>query len=124
MKTPTDNSADYKQAAAEDLGRMGLAHTQGIIYGPVTGRDSDRTTVVVAAEANDGADRFLRMVVGDRPLSGSVMQAAEKPRTSEPSRCATAAYTPPQSSSYLVRNGWHVDLHYKTSECMIWRQQV
>ena len=77
VKTPTDNSADYKQAAAEDLGRMGLARTQGIIYGPATGRDSDRTTVVVAAEANDGADRFLRMVVGGRPLSGSVMQAAE-----------------------------------------------
>jgi hypothetical protein len=33
--------------------------------------------MAVVAEANDDADRFLRMVVGGRPLSGSVMQAAE-----------------------------------------------
>ena len=64
MKTPTGNSADYKQAAAEDLGRMGLvARTQDIFYGPATGRDSDRTTMAVVAEANDDAGRFLRMVL-------------------------------------------------------------
>ena len=41
VKTPTDNSADYKQAAADDLGRMGLvARTQGIFYGPATGHGS------------------------------------------------------------------------------------
>ena len=67
VKTPTGNSADNKQAAAEDLGRMGSA----------TGRDRERTTMAVVAQANDDADRFLRMVVGGRPLSGSVMQAAE-----------------------------------------------
>ena len=33
--------------------------------------------MAVVAQANDDADRFLRMVVGGRPLSGSVMQAAE-----------------------------------------------
>ena len=32
--------------------------------------------MAVVAEVNDGAGRFLRMVVGGRPLSGSVMQAA------------------------------------------------
>ena len=33
--------------------------------------------MAVVAQANDDADRFLRMVFGGRPLSGSVMQAAE-----------------------------------------------
>ena len=78
VKTPTGNSADYKQAAAEDLGRMGLvARTQDIFYGPATGCDSERTTMAVVAEVNDDADRFLQMVVSGRLLSGSVMQAAE-----------------------------------------------
>ena len=78
VKTPTGNSADYKQAAAEDLGRMGLiTRTQGIFYGPAMGRDSERTPMAVVVEANDDAGRFLRMVVGGRPSSGSVMQAAE-----------------------------------------------
>ena len=54
-----------------------MARTQGAIYGPATGRGSDRKTMVVVAEANDDAGRFLRVVVGGRPLSGSVMQAAE-----------------------------------------------
>ena len=65
VKTPTGNSADYKQAAAEDLGRMGLvARAQGILYGPATSRGADRTTMAVVAEVHVGADRFLRMVVG------------------------------------------------------------
>ena len=77
VKAPTGNSADYKQAAAGDLGRMGIiARTQGIFYGPPTGRGSERTTMAVVAEINDDADRFLRMVVGGRPLSSSVMLAA------------------------------------------------
>ena len=78
VKTPTGNSADYKQAAAEDLGRMGLvARAQEIFYGPATGRGADRTTMAVVVEVNDDAGRFLRMVLGGRPLSGSVIQAAE-----------------------------------------------
>ena len=97
VKTPTSNSTDYKPAAAEDLDRMDLmARTQGIFYGPATGRDSERTTTAVFAEANDDANRFLRMVFGGRPLSGSVMQAAENIGAS---RCAAAACTLPPSSS-------------------------
>ena len=57
---------------------MGLiARTRGAFYGPATGRDSERKTMAVVAEANDDADRFLRMVVGGRPLSGSVMQETD-----------------------------------------------
>jgi len=62
-KIPASNSADYKQAAAEDLGRMGLtARTQDIFYGRPTGRDSDRKTMAmkVVAEADDDADRFVQ----------------------------------------------------------------
>ena len=33
--------------------------------------------MAVVAEVNDDADRWLRSVVGGRPLAGSVMQAAE-----------------------------------------------
>ena len=77
VKAPTGNSADYKQAAAEDLGRIGLvARTQDIFYGPPMGCGSDRTTMAVVTEINDDADRFLRVVEGGRPLSRSVMQAA------------------------------------------------
>ena len=32
--------------------------------------------MAVVAEVNDDADHFLRMIVGGRPLSSSVMQAA------------------------------------------------
>ena len=46
VKTPTGNSADYKQAAADDLGQMGLvARTKGIFYGKPTGRRSERTAM-------------------------------------------------------------------------------
>ena len=56
---------------------MGLvAPTEGIFFGSPMGRGSDRTTMAVVAEVNDDAGRFLRMVVGGRPLSSSVMQAA------------------------------------------------
>ena len=55
VKAPTGNSADCKHAAAEDLGRMGLvARTEDIFYGPPMGRGSDRTTMAVVAEINDG----------------------------------------------------------------------
>ena len=78
MKAPTGNSADYKHAAAEDLGRIGLvARAEEIFYGSPMGRGSDRTAMAVVAEINDDADRFLRPVVFGRPLSRSVMQAAE-----------------------------------------------
>ena len=51
VKTPTGNSTDYKQAAAEDLGRMGLgARAQGIFYGPATGRGADRKTIAVVGQ--------------------------------------------------------------------------
>ena len=56
---------------------MGLiARPQGTFYGPTAGRDSERTTMAVVAEANDLADRFLRMAVNGRPLNGPVMQLA------------------------------------------------
>ena len=77
VKTPTGNSADYKHAAAEDLGRMGLvARTEDIFFGTPMGRSSDRTTMAVVAEINSDADRYLRMIMNGRPLVGSVMQAA------------------------------------------------
>ena len=77
VNEPTGNAADYKHAAAEDLGRMGLvARVEDIFYGSPMGRGSDRTTMAVVAEINDDADRFLRSVVSGRPLSRSVMQTA------------------------------------------------
>ena len=61
VKAPTVKSGDYKHSAAEDLGRMGLvARTEGIFFGSPMGRGSDRTTMEVVAEINDGADRYLR----------------------------------------------------------------
>ena len=78
VKTPTGNSADYKQAAADDLSQMGLvARTEDIFYGKPTGRNSERTTMAVVAEVNNDADRWLRSIVGGWPLAGSVLQAAE-----------------------------------------------
>ena len=57
-KALTGNSADYKYAAAEDLGRTGLlARTEGIFFGPPMGRGSDCTTMVVVAEVNNDAGR-------------------------------------------------------------------
>ena len=50
VKAPTGNSADYKHAAAEDLGRMGLvARAEEIFYGSPMGRGSDRTAMAVVA---------------------------------------------------------------------------
>ena len=78
LKSPTGNSADYKHAAAEDFGRMGLvARTEGIFFGPPMGRSSNRTTTAVVAEINNDADRHLRLIVNGRPHAGSVIQAAE-----------------------------------------------
>ena len=77
-KTPTGNAANCKQAAAGDLGQMGLVtRADGIFFGKATGRRSERTKVAVVAEVNDDADRWLRSIVGGRPLAGSVMQAAQ-----------------------------------------------
>ena len=56
------------------MGRVAL--TENIFFGKPTGRSSERTTMAVVAQINDDADRWLRSVVGDRPLAGSVMQAA------------------------------------------------
>jgi len=53
-----------------------VALTENIFYGKPTGRSSERTTMAVVAQINDDADRWIRSVVGGRPLAGSVMQAA------------------------------------------------
>ena len=77
VKPPTGQSAAYTQEAADDLSQMGLTYTaltQDIFFGKVTGRRSERTTMAVVAQANDGADRWLRAVVSGRPLDGSVMR--------------------------------------------------
>ena len=77
VKPPTGQSAAYKQAAADDLQQMGLAVlTENIFFGKPTGRRSERTTMAVVAQHNDGADRWLRSIVSGRPLDGSVMQSA------------------------------------------------
>ena len=39
-------------------------------------RSSERTTMAVVAQVNDGAGRWLRLVASGRPLDGSVTQAA------------------------------------------------
>ena len=76
VKAPSGNPDEFKQAAAEDLGRMGLiAKTRDIFLGPNVGRDSSRTTMAVVAQANDDADRFLRSVASGRPLCGAVTLA-------------------------------------------------
>ena len=78
VKSPTGNAADYKQAAADDLGQMGLVtRVEGIFFGKSTGRRLERTTMAVLSELNDDADRWLRSIIGGRPLAGSVTQAAE-----------------------------------------------
>ena len=77
VKPPTGQSAAYTQAAADDLNQMGLTVlTENIFFGKPTGRRSERTTMAVVAQHNDGADRWLRSVVSGRPLDGSVMQTA------------------------------------------------
>ena len=79
VKTPTGQSAayTYTQAAADDLSQMGLvALNDHIFFGKPIGRSSERTAMAVVAQFNDDADRWLRSVVGGRPLAGSVMQAA------------------------------------------------
>ena len=56
---------------------MGLSVlTENIFYGKPTGRRSERTTMAVVAQSNDGADHWLRSVLSGRPLDGSVMQTA------------------------------------------------
>ena len=68
----------FKQAAADGLVQMGLVtRVEDIFFGKTTGRRSERTTMAVVDEVNDDADRWLRSIVGGRPLAGSVMQAAE-----------------------------------------------
>ena len=77
VKPPTGQAAAYKQAAADDMHQMGLSVlTENIFYGKPTGRRSERTTMAVIAQYNDGADRWLRSVLSGRPLDGSVMQTA------------------------------------------------
>ena len=79
VKAPTGNSADYcKQAAVEDLGRMGLVaapRSSSTVRRRAAARIARRWRSVVA-KVNDDAGCFLQMVVGGRPLSGSVMHAA------------------------------------------------
>ena len=76
VKPPTGQLAACKQAAADDLGRMGLTVlTEHIFFGTPAGR-SQRTTMAVAAQVGE-VDRWLQSVVSGRPLGGSVMQSAE-----------------------------------------------
>ena len=71
VKTPTGSSAEYKQAAAEDLGRMGLiAWPQGTFYRPTTGRDSERRTMAVVAKGGEAQQTQLRYVVSAPPEEG------------------------------------------------------
>ena len=76
VKPPTGQSAACTQAAADDLGRMGLTvlneHT---FFGKPAGR-SERTTMAVVAQVGE-VDRWLQSVVSGRPLDGSVMQSAD-----------------------------------------------
>ena len=70
VKPPTGQAAAYKQAAADDMHGMGLTVlTENIFYGKPTGRRSERTTMAVIAQHNDGADRWLRSVLSGRPKS-------------------------------------------------------
>ena len=56
---------------------MGLvARTEDIFFGSPMGRGSDSPTMAVVAEIKNDADRYLKMIVNGRPLSGSVTQAA------------------------------------------------
>ena len=77
VKPPAGQSAAYKQSAADDLHQMGLAALpENIFFGKPTGRRSERTTMAVVAQPNDGAGRWLRSIASGRPLGGSVMQSA------------------------------------------------
>ena len=77
VKPPTGPAAAYKQSAAADMHEMGLTvATENIFFGKTTGRRSERTTMAVVAQSNDGADHWLRGVLSGRPLDGSVMQTA------------------------------------------------
>ena len=59
------------------MNQMGLSVlTENIFYGKPTGRRSERTTMAVIAQYNDGTGRWLRSVLSGRPLGGSVMQTA------------------------------------------------
>ena len=78
VKPPTGQSAAYMQSAADDLQQMGLTvQAEHIFFGTPSGRRSERTTMAVVAQHNDGADRWLRTIISGRPLDGSVMQAAD-----------------------------------------------
>ena len=56
VKPPTGQAAAYKQAAADDMHEMGLSVlTENIFYGKPTGRRSERTTMAVIAQNNNGA---------------------------------------------------------------------
>ena len=58
------------------MGLVAVALTAGIFYSKPTSRSSERTAMAVVPQINDDADRWLRSVVGGRPLAGSVLQAA------------------------------------------------
>ena len=78
VKPSTGQAAAYKQSAADDMNQMGLSVlTENIFYGTPTGRRSERTTMAVIAQYNDGTDRRLRSILSGRPLDGSVMQSAD-----------------------------------------------
>ena len=81
VKPPTGPSAAYTQAATDDLNQMGptvLTKKYSSARPLVVARSALRwlswRRPTVVAQANDGADRWLRTVVSGRPLDGSVMQ--------------------------------------------------
>ena len=56
---------------------MGLnVRSEHIFFGTPSGRQSERITMAVVAQPNNGADRWLRSILSGRPLDGSAMQPA------------------------------------------------
>ena len=73
VKTPTEH-ATARMTAAEDLTQMGLTvRSEHIFFGTPSGRQSERITMAVVAQPNEGADRWLRSVLSGRPLDGSAV---------------------------------------------------
>ena len=82
VKTPAEH-ATARMTAAEDLTQMGLTvRSEHIFFGTPSGRQSERITMAVVAQPNEGADRWLRSVLSGRPLDGSAMMLSH-PFTSD-----------------------------------------
>ena len=69
VKPTTGPAAACKQPAADDMHEMGLTVlTESNFYGKTTGRRSERTTMAVVAQSNNGTDHWLRSVL-ERPAA-------------------------------------------------------